>query len=71
MSHRCPACGCEAVVDDTKLMCRADWYRVPRPIRNAVNRAYAGGMGLGTEALFRAQQAAIRAVNRDSKGEPS
>lgn len=64
MSHRCPARGCEAVVDDARLMCREDWYRVPRPLRNAVTFAYAGGRGLGTEALRHAQDAAIRAVNR-------
>jgi hypothetical protein len=64
MSHRCPARGCDTVVDDSKLMCRADWYRVPRPLRTAVTRAYAGGAGLGSEALRHAQDLAIRAVNR-------
>jgi hypothetical protein len=52
-------------VDDSKLMCRADWYRVPRPLRNAVPRACAGGTGLGSEALRHAQDLAIRAVNRE------
>ena len=65
MSHSCPARGCDADVDDARLMCRDDWYRVPRPLRSAVNRAYSGGRGLGTAALLRAQQAAIQAVNRN------
>jgi hypothetical protein len=65
VSHRCPARGCGTVVDDTKLMCRADWYLVPRPLRNAVLRAYAGGAGLGSAALCHAQDLAIRAVNRE------
>jgi hypothetical protein len=65
MSHRCPARGCGTVVDDSKLMYRPDWYRVPRPLRNAVLRAYAGGAGLGSEALRHAQDLAIRAVSRE------
>jgi hypothetical protein len=66
MSHTCPARGCKVVVPDELLMCRADWYRVPRPLRTAVLRAYAGGRGLGTGALLHAQEAAIRAVNREA-----
>ena len=65
MSHRCPARGCQAVVSDVHLMCRTDWYRVPRPLRIAVLYAYDGGRGVGSEALRRAQSAAIRAVNRE------
>lgn len=67
MSHRCPARGCGAVVSDVHLMCRADWYRVPRPLRIAVLRAYADGKGLGSEPLRRAQDAAIRAVNLEDE----
>lgn len=70
MSHRCPARGCQAVVSDVHLMCREDWYRIPRPIRIAVLRAYADGKGLGSEALARAQQAAVRAVSRDAGSRP-
>ena len=69
MSHRCPARGCEAVVSDVHLMCRTDWYRVPRPLRIAVLRAYADGRGLRTEELRHAQDAAIRAVNRRTAAE--
>lgn len=46
-------------------MCRPHWHRVPKLIRNAVWGGYAGGAGLGTLALLRAQQAAIRAVHDD------
>ena len=67
MSHRCPANGCAAVVSDVHLMCSTDWYRVPRPLRIAVLRAYSDGGGLGSEALRCAQAAAIRAVNRKTR----
>jgi hypothetical protein len=67
MSHRCPARACQAVVSDVHLMCRDDWYRVPRPLRIAVLRAYADGKGLGSDALRKVQAAAIRAVNREAR----
>jgi hypothetical protein len=67
MSHRCPARGCEIVVSDAHLMCRDDWYRVPRPLRIAVLRAYTDS-GVGSDPLRRAQAAAIRAVNREWGG---
>jgi hypothetical protein len=66
MSHRCPARHCETIVSDVHLMCRTDWYRVPRPLRIAVLRAYADSR-VGSEALRRAQHAAIRAVNREAR----
>lgn len=68
VSHQCPADGCAEVVPDQLLFCRKDWYLVPRPIRDAVTRAYAGGEGLGTDALRHAQDAAVGAVNR-SRGD--
>ena len=64
MSHRCPAHGCEVIVSDVHLMCPADWYRVPRPLRVAVLPAYLDGKGAGSEALRSALAAAVRAVNR-------
>jgi hypothetical protein len=65
MSHRCPVSGCLVTeVDDTRLMCRADWALVPKPVQRAVNLAYARGRGLGTPALRAAQEAAIAAAER-------
>jgi hypothetical protein len=68
MTHHCPAVGCTVTdVPDTHLFCREDWPRVPKPLRQAVIRAYARGAGRGSPALLAAQQAAIRALNRDAK----
>jgi hypothetical protein len=65
VSHLCPARGCRFEVPDSKLMCPADWRRVPRPIQKAVTAAHANG----TEtALITAQQAAITAVNHIREG---
>jgi len=57
-SHQCPAPGCEARVPPGMLTCRPDWYRVPKPLRSAVWRAYGTGQGAGTPA----HRAAITAV---------
>jgi len=46
------------------LMCRADWYRVPKPLRNAVWAAWRNGAGAGSPEHTAAISAAIRAVNR-------
>lgn len=65
MSHRCPVPGCLVTeVDDTRLMCKADWALVARPLQRAVNAAYDRGRGLGTAALRAAQLAAIAAAER-------
>jgi hypothetical protein len=37
----CPVDGCEARILPGLLMCRAHWYRVPRPLRAEVNEAWA------------------------------
>lgn len=63
MTHLCPARTCPREVPDHLLMCGIHWRLVPRPYARAVNAAYAGGEGLGSTALLRAQQAAIRQVN--------
>jgi hypothetical protein len=65
MSHQCPAPECDkTIADDSMLMCSRDWYRVPKPLRTAVWRAYANGAGLGSPALHRAQQVAIMSLSR-------
>lgn len=45
-------------------MCRPHWFKVPRPLRDAVTNAYAFGMGAGSPAHQAAAAAAIRAVNK-------
>jgi hypothetical protein len=31
---RCPVPGCDEKIDSTRLMCRHDWYRVPKRLRD-------------------------------------
>lgn len=40
---RCPVPGCEERVDPTRLMCRQDWYHVPRRLRDQVWRTWRSG----------------------------
>lgn len=64
-THPCPGPGCDVTdVPDRMLMCRAHWYKVPKPLRDAVNRGYASGAGVGTAELRAAQLAAIRVLHR-------
>jgi hypothetical protein len=41
------------------LACSRHWYQVPRPVRNAVWRAWRNGAGAGTEAHQLAMHLAI------------
>jgi hypothetical protein len=70
-AHVCPAAGCGASVPFGRLMCGPDWYRVPKAVRTAVLRAWAGGDGLGTPghqaAMRRAIDAADRARGREAE----
>lgn len=71
-SHGCPAGHCILIVDDRFLMCGDHWAMVPRPLQQAVYRAYDHGRGLGTGELLAAQTAAIDAVNaRLTQGGPT
>jgi hypothetical protein len=45
------------------LMCRPHWFMVPKPLRDDVWNAYAGGMGAGSEEHTDAIMAAVGAVN--------
>ena len=40
---RCPVPGCEEKVDRTRLMCRRDWYRVPKRLRDRVWKTWRSG----------------------------
>lgn len=71
MSHTCPVRPCDvAALPNSLLMCKPHWRLVPRPIQNAVTRAYAGGRGLGTGELVQAQDMAIRAVEHKLEAQP-
>jgi hypothetical protein len=62
-SHRCPVRACTTRVSPDKLMCRAHWYQVPKPIRDAVWATWRSGAGAGSEGHRLACDAAVRAVN--------
>jgi hypothetical protein len=62
-AHDCPAKGCPRRVGQRMLMCRAHWFMVPKPLRDAVNDAYRGGLGAGSGAHRAAVLDAIGAVN--------
>jgi hypothetical protein len=40
---RCPVPGCGDQIDQTRLMCRRDWYQVPKPLRDQVWRTWRSG----------------------------
>jgi len=44
---RCPVPGCEEEIDRTRLMCRRDWYAVPKRLRDRVWRTWRSGREAG------------------------
>ncbi len=52
---RCAVPGCHDQIDRTHLMCRRDWYRVPKPFRDQVWRTWRSGR----EASSREHQHAV------------
>lgn len=38
--HHCPADGCDAMIPDTMLACRSDWFRVTETTQRQVADAY-------------------------------
>lgn len=59
MNHECPAPGCTQQVPQNKLACPRDWYRIPKPLRNAVWHAYYGN-GMGSSEHLAAIALAVR-----------
>ena len=65
---RCPWPGCGKPIRSGYLMCRADWYRLPKELRDRINATYRPGQTALTctpeyrdalhEALAFARQAA-------------
>ena len=53
---RCPVAGCGERIDQSRLMCRYDWYRVPTRLRDQVWRTWSSGR----EAHSREHQRAVR-----------
>jgi hypothetical protein len=51
----CPVPGCGDRIDQTRLMCRRDWYQVPKRLRDRVWRTWRSGQ----EATSRQHQEAV------------
>jgi hypothetical protein len=66
MDHKCPAPGCERGVDGDMLACSTDWYRVPKPLRDAVWRAWRRGAGRGSTEHTKAIGLAIDWLQRNA-----
>ncbi len=62
--HKCPADECQEQVRSDRLMCPVHWRDVPKPLRDAVWRAWDRGAGAGSPGHRAAILAAIAAVNR-------
>ncbi len=58
---RCPVPGCGEEIDQTRLMCRRDWYLVPRKLRDLVWRTWRSGQRAGSREHQQAVLAAIAA----------
>lgn len=53
-THPCPA-GCGRNVPYEQFACPRDWYRLPKPYRDAIWRGYRTGVGHG-EAMSAARR---------------
>lgn len=61
MPHQCPAPKCPVTtVADGALACRTHWWKIPEPLRHAVNQAWDQGRGKFTPAHRRAMAEAVR-----------
>jgi hypothetical protein len=56
---RCPVPGCGDQIDRTRLMCRRDWYLVPKQLRDRVWATWHSGQGA---ASGEHQQAVLNAI---------
>jgi len=65
MTHKCPGPECTNDVPQRQLACGHCWDKVPKPLQQAVYRAWNRGAGAGSVEHRAAMQAAIRAMNRD------
>jgi hypothetical protein len=63
-THKCPKNGCELRVPHHRLACRAHWYAIPGPYRDAVWQAYRVH-GMGSPEHGAAIRAAVGALNRE------
>ena len=43
MAHTCHAAGCDKAVPPAMFMCRRHWFKVPKPLRDAIWATYRRG----------------------------
>ena len=55
----CPVPGCGDQIDQTRLMCRRDWYQVPKRLRDQVWRTWRSGQEANSREH---QQAVLQAI---------
>ena len=58
----CPVPGCGDQIDQTRLMCRRDWYQVPKRLRDQVWRTWRSGQEANSREHQRAVLQAIAAA---------
>jgi hypothetical protein len=63
-ASRCPIPGCGEQIDPTRLMCRRDWYLVPRELRDQVWATWRSGHGAFTSEHQAAVLMAIGAAGQ-------
>jgi len=56
---RCPVPGCHDQIDRTRLMCRRDWYLVPKQLRDRVWATWRSGRASDSREH---QEAVLKAV---------
>jgi len=56
---RCPVPGCGEQIDRTRLMCRRDWYLIPRRLRDHVWESWGSGREAGSHEH---QEAVLNAI---------
>ena len=71
---QCPVPGCGDPIDVTRLMCRRDWYLLPRPLRDQVWATWCSGDGAAgrehQEAVLQAI-AGCRAAGLEAAARPA
>jgi hypothetical protein len=60
-ARRCPVPGCGEAIDPSRLMCRRDWYLVPKTMRDQVWCTWRSGQGASSGEHKEAVRKAILA----------
>jgi hypothetical protein len=58
-ANRCPVSGCVEQIDPSRLMCRRDWYLVPKQMRDLVWTTWRSGQGASSGEHREAVRTAI------------